>query len=292
MRFILQDDVYEHLPPDWDGLVANANAYMERKVAEARTVAEVAGKSPAEIENLVLEARHQAINAKSDVWRTAKDALRLASYGKCWYCESLQDRSDKSTDHFRPKNRVCEATVDHPGYWWLAFDWRNYRYSCTYCNSKRRDIDGGTEGGKQDHFPIIPPPLHAQSDTDPQDRAKLLDPTDDNDTKLLTFLPNGFPDTVKKDQLSIDRVNESIRLYHLNHSALVKKRKRLSNDISQHVKNANAASASGDEDSYRFHKKEIIKRIRANAEYSTAARVYLQAYRTNTWVEEILSRDL
>ena len=92
--------------------------------------------------------------------------------------------------------------------------------------------------------------------------------------------------------MSIDRVNESVRLYHLNHAALVKRRKRLADDISQHVKNANAATGLGDEANYRFHKKEIIKRVRANGEFSTAARVYLQAHRTHQWVEEILSRDL
>jgi len=70
------------------------------------------------------------------------------------------------------------------------------------------------------------------------------------------------------------------------------KRKRLANDISQHVVNANAAIACGDDGHLRYHKKEIIKLVRANAEYSTAARVYLQAHRTHPWVEEILSRDL
>jgi uncharacterized protein (TIGR02646 family) len=291
MRFILQDDVYDGLPPNWNDRVTKAKAYVEGKVKKARAAAVAAGNSSAEIEERVLEARHQAINAKSAVWRAAEKALRMASHGKCWYCESSQGRSDMPVDHFRPKNSVSEA-IDHPGYWWLAFDWRNYRYSCTYCNSKRRDIDGGTEGGKQDHFPIIPPPPHARSDTDPRDRAKLLDPTDDADTKLLTFLPNGFPHPMKGDPVSIDRVKESVGMYHLDHGPLVKRRKRIADDISQHVENANAASASGDEVNYRFHKKEIIKRVRANADYSSAARVYLQAYRTHHWVEEILSHDL
>jgi uncharacterized protein (TIGR02646 family) len=291
MRFILQDDVYDHLPPDWDDLVKKAKAFVEREVTKARTSAVTTGKSPEETEKLAFEVRHKAINSKSSVWRKAEKALQLASHGKCWYCESYQDRSDKPVDHFRPKNRVYEAT-DHPGYWWLAFDWMNYRYSCTYCNSRRRDIEGGTQGGKQDHFPIIPPPPHAMSATDPIDRAKLLDPTDDNDTKLLTFLPNGFPHPKNRDQTSIDRVEASVTLYHLDHGALVRKRRRIADDICQHVNNANAAKSTGDEVNYRYHKKEIIKRVRANAEYSSAARVYLQVYRTHQWVEEILSHDL
>ncbi|HWO33074.1 MAG TPA: hypothetical protein VNO32_30120, partial [Candidatus Acidoferrum sp.] len=175
MRYIVQDDVFDRLPPNWDELVAKAKAYVEEEVNKARTKALAEGKSAEEIDKLDLEARHKAINARSSVWRSAEQALRLASHGKCWYCESSQDRSDKPVDHFRPKNKVFEAE-GHPGYWWLAFDWTNYRYSCTYCNSKRRDIEGRTEGGKHDHFPIIAPPPHARSDADPQDRAKLLDP--------------------------------------------------------------------------------------------------------------------
>ena len=291
MRFILQDDVYDNLPSDWDDRVVKAKTYMERKVTEAREAAVAAGKSQIEIEALILEARHKAINRKSSVWHATEEALSKASHEKCWYCESIQSRSDKPVDHFRPKNSVSEAT-GHPGYWWLAFDWKNYRYSCTYCNSRRRDINGGTEGGKQDHFPIIPPPPHARAASDPLDKAKLLDPTNDNDTKLITFLQNGVPCPTKHDRESIDRVEESIRLYHLDHRPLVIKRKRLADDISQLVNNANVANTSGDEENYRYNKKEIIKRVRANAEYSIAARVYLQTYQTNEWVKEILSRDL
>ena len=291
MRFIIQDDVYDNLPPNWDDLVTNAKAYVDQKVTEAKTEAQSSGKSPLEIESVVLRARRKAINNKKSVWRAAGDALRLASNKKCWYCESLQDRSDNPIDHFRPKNSVNEAD-NHPGYWWLAFEWKNFRYSCTYCNSRRRDVEGGTEGGKQDHFPIIPPPSHARSENDPEDRAKLLDPTNDNDTKLLTFLQNGYPSPMKQDSLSIDRVNESIRLYHLDHSVLVRKRKRLCFEISQHVDSANIAKSSNTDLDFRFHKKEIIKLVRAQAEYSSAARIYLQAHRTHQWVEEILDRDL
>ena len=288
MRFILQDDVYDNLPATWNDLVSKATAYVERKVKDASATAVAAGELPAKIEEAIVEARSKAINAKSDVWRAAEPAIQKASHGKCWYCESRQDRSDMPVDHFRPKNSVSEA-VGHPGYFWLAFDWTNFRYSCTYCNSRRRDVVSGTEGGKQDHFPIIPPPPHARCETDPKDRAKLLDPTNDSDTKLLTFLANGFPRSAKRDPASVDRVNESIRLYHLDHHALVRKRKRIADDISQHV---NAASAAGNDIDYRFHKKEIIKRVRADAECSSAARVYLQVHRAHAFVEEILGRDL
>jgi hypothetical protein len=158
MRFILQEDVYDYLPDDWQERVDEAADYVEKKVATAKKDAVARGIGGAEIDALCLQARHKAINAKSSVWRAAGTALRRASHDKCWYCETRENRSDKPVDHFRPKNSVIEDDT-HPGYTWLAFDWTNLRLSCTFCNSKRRDLEGGTEGGKQDHFPIIPPPL-------------------------------------------------------------------------------------------------------------------------------------
>lgn len=291
MRFILQDDVYENLPADWDEKVTAALKYVDGKVIIARAAAVAKGKNGVELEEICLVARHKAINAKSAVWRAADEALRKASHDKCWYCEIKQDRSDKPVDHFRPKNSVVEDET-HPGYTWLAFDWRNFRLSCTFCNSKRRDLEGGTKGGKHDHFPIIPPPAYARSAADPRENPKLLDPTNDTDTKLLTFLPNGFPHPSNDVARTKDRVEASIELYHLKQISLVRKRKRLAADIAEHVSKGDEAKASNDDSNLRYHKKEIIKKVRAQAEISTAARIFLGAYRDRPWVAEILSRDL
>src|SRR5689334_10274966 len=249
MRFILQDDVYDNLPDDWDDKVAAAVKYVDDKVAAARADAIAKGKAGAELEDICLVARHKAIKAKSAVWRAADAALRKASHDKCWYCEIRQDRSDKPVDHFRPKNSVVEDTT-HPGYTWLAFDWLNFRLSCTYCNSKRRDLEGGTKGGKQDHFPIIPPPPHARSAIDTRDHPKLLDPADDVDTKLLTFRPNGFPHPANDTARTIERVEASIELYHLKQVSLVRKRKRLAADIAEHVSKGDEAKAANDDSNF------------------------------------------
>ncbi|MEQ9566880.1 MAG: hypothetical protein RLN85_13900, partial [Pseudomonadales bacterium] len=78
----------------------------------------------------------------SDVWRCLKDALAALSDKRCWICEAPATRSDNAVDHFRPKNRVAEATKKHAGYKWLAFEVSNFRYACTFCNSKRIDREG------------------------------------------------------------------------------------------------------------------------------------------------------
>lgn len=83
---------------------------------------------------------------------------------RCAYCESpLElDRYEGDAEHFRPKGRItyrdaagtrqiarCKLSdgyeMDHPGYFWLAYDWRNLVPACAPCNSGR---------GKVDQFPI------------------------------------------------------------------------------------------------------------------------------------------
>ena len=84
---------------------------------------------------------------------------------KCAYCETLigATRAPGHAEHFRPKSGtknkdniedryVTGATIDHdgskidhPGYFWLAYNWKNLVPSCTNCN---------TGPGKKNMFPI------------------------------------------------------------------------------------------------------------------------------------------
>ena len=100
------------------------------------------------------EDRSGIINKTSSqkLWKDLKPFFEKASHKKCWYCESRQSRSDKAVDHFRPKGAIRDDSLGHAGYWWLAFEPKNYRYSCTFCNSRRKSDD--TAGGKWDYFPL------------------------------------------------------------------------------------------------------------------------------------------
>ena len=103
---------------------------------------ERARKAQGVIKDLTPEERTKRVNACAYIWHELKEELEKCSHHKCWYCESNQDRSDNNVDHFRPKGRVTECP-DHEGYWWLAFIWTNYRFSCTFCNSRRKDPETG-----------------------------------------------------------------------------------------------------------------------------------------------------
>ena len=68
------------------------------------------------------------IDANSGVWGEIKNELLEMSHGKCWYSEAPDAVSDWHVDHFRPKKRALdEDKTEHEGYYWLAFDWKNYR---------------------------------------------------------------------------------------------------------------------------------------------------------------------
>jgi hypothetical protein len=73
--------------------------------------------------------RRQRANQGPDggVWKAAKVQLGRESHGKCAFCESpAATVAYCDVEHFRPK--------DH--YWWLAYCWDNYSFSCQLCNQK------------------------------------------------------------------------------------------------------------------------------------------------------------
>jgi hypothetical protein len=189
---------------------------------------EKARKALTEVRNAAPEERANVIEKNSEIWRDLKVRLRRMSHGKCWYCEAKIEQGD--VDHFRPKNKVSEAP-DHEGYWWLAFDTDNFRYSCPFCNRPNQDKilvdeyndDGeseedeekndtgntetesciperalikGSKGGKGTHFPLYPGTKRAYNEADRsvlmREMPLLLDPTVATDTMLLSFDDEGL----------------------------------------------------------------------------------------------------
>ena len=71
------------------------------------------------------------------LWSEAKvkKFLYESQYGKCCYCERKRDKIEVDVEHFRPKAGVEEAE-DHPGYWWLAYNWENLLIACKKCNQE------------------------------------------------------------------------------------------------------------------------------------------------------------
>lgn len=246
--------------------------------------------------------RDEIIEKHSALWREIRNDLRRLSHGKCWYCESIEIRSDCPVDHFRPKKRVA-GVPDHPGYWWLAFDITNFRFCCTFCNSRRIDQETGFAGGKVDHFPLEDEAARAYS---PEDDAfaecpTLLDPTDPLDPPLLWFDERGeaTPRRSRDENLTdFRRAQTSIELYHLNHSQIVSTRAAVAAAMRRHVRNVDAYLRRQTPDlpadtttrqALRSELKDIKRLLDRATPFSAAARCVLQGYRSRPWVDEVLA---
>src|SRR5436853_5023521 len=230
MRYI---DIEELNPPlEWQHRAADALDALRGEIHAAETVALAKGQD-------ISVARRQAVRAGLEVaarqalWRELAPRFRDLRNGKCWYSESRNPGSDKNIDHFRPKGGVEEDKA-HEGYWWLAFDWRNFRYACQWCNQRRNDKANKTSGGKGEHFPLAPNSFRAYRETDDCDNEdiELLDPADPDDWKLLTFRPDGHPTpAMPEGTREYLRAAISIEVYHLHCREFVDERRAVAGSV-------------------------------------------------------------
>jgi len=244
--------------------------------------------------------RAKIINKTSSqkLWKELKPYFEKASNKKCWYCESRQSRSDKSVDHFRPKGAVRDDTLGHAGYWWLAFEPDNYRYSCTFCNSRRKSEE--TEGGKWDFFPLEDDSkrLKEGSKNYSGEGALLIDPCNSNEPGWLWFNESGavtskYPKDEKPGRYR--RVMKSIELYHLDHPDLIEERliiaERMSDLIDEGEELEKACDAdinTGAAGELKKIKEQLAKFIEHDAEYSACAKSILLGHREKDWVMEVI----
>jgi uncharacterized protein (TIGR02646 family) len=300
MRFV--DIGLLELPNGWQARADQALNDLRTEVAEADAVARLAGQDP-------VVARKNAITAglaqpgRQAIWRDLNPYLAALRKGKCWYSESKNPTADKNVDHFRPKNRVAED-ADHEGYWWLAFRARNYRYSSQWCNQRRVDDNSGTSGGKGDHFPLTSD-FRARQEVDNTDLESpvLLDPTDPNDWKLLTFRTDGHPTPAKNPGTEeYRRAATSINVYHLHCKELVDDRRTVAGIIQRIVEDLERLRPNIEDPAmralYKSREIELLRAIDHDSEYSAAALAYAKAevYKLELghqvkreWLEEILN---
>ena len=172
--------------------------------------------------------------------------------GKCWYTEAPQAGTDTDVDHFRPKNSVkgvsrslpeSDEIESHPGYWWLAFEPNNYRFSCIVANRPRRDIETGHLGGKVDEFPISNEDQRAWTPDDDykEEQPLLIDPCNPAEIALITFAANGEA-LESHSETEMPRLHKkahrSIALYHLNHTDFVKARMEIRDKLQRSIEDA------------------------------------------------------
>lgn len=168
------------------------------------------------------EERDRIIDNNSELWGELKDWLLKFSCGKCWFSEAKDTFSHWDVEHFRPKKSAKELDGrEREGYWWLAFDWRNYRICGNVGNRKKGAF-----------FPLHPDckPATCEARHLLQDEIfVLLDPTREGDPDLISFDERGMakamPGIGEWPRL---RVEESIKRFKLNgHEALREARQKV-----------------------------------------------------------------
>jgi hypothetical protein len=164
--------------------------------------------------------RNEIIDRNASLWGELKTWLLGLSAGKCWFSEARDCFSHWDVEHYRPKKvaKNLDGSERHDGYWWLAFEWSNFRICGNVGNRK-----------KGSYFPLREG-THAATAVDrniDDELPYLLDPTRPEDPLLLCFDASGdvkpLPDL---DPWSKARVEESIKRYKLReHEPLVEARR-------------------------------------------------------------------
>src|SRR5262249_50347678 len=119
------------------------------------------------MEQAVAKDEKYKVKIKRELYKRAMPFLLKLFNGKCAYCEgALAADQPGDVEHYRPKGRIKDDAgkivtvlidgeeVEHPGYWWLAYEWTNLLPSCIDCNRARGHGDDDEEAGKGEQFPV------------------------------------------------------------------------------------------------------------------------------------------
>lgn len=214
--------------------------------------------------------RDKFIKDNDSLWTDLKDWLLEKTYHKCWYSEARESVSYYEIDHFRPKTK----------YWWLSFDWTNYRIIGNMCNRKKWAKFPLKKGS-----PIANDPGCCLDD----EKVCLLDPRNPNDPELLTFDETGYSSpSLPEGVWEFDRASTTIETINLNLYTLVDNRKTLWVTCNRHIIIAQnlliALSKIPDHDSelYKLIEKEyegiiidLTDMIHPRSQFSSTARTCL-----------------
>lgn len=285
MRYIKQNDLMGSISDAWS---ENAIAALES------------------LKNTPIEDRSDLINKNYTIWSELKTAMAALSHQKCWYSEKRIAVSELEVDHFRPKSRVTGVTPTHKGYWWLAFDWRNFRLAYSLINKRRTDSREGDVQGKGCYFPLVDETARV-SDVAPAsvagERPKLIDPCVASDILLLDYAVEDGKVVerykAEEDVTRSERAKVSVELFHLNEGTLIRDRHELFVAISYSVRrieqlesDRQASGALTDKQSVEFDNliNQIADRINASAPFSAFARACLRQNGDLGWNSELLAR--
>lgn len=224
-----------------------------------------------------VDERKAFIDEHYGVWKKIRNELLAMSFHKCWYSEATNPVSDWHIDHFRPEKRISDDDGKYDGYYWLAFDWTNYRVSGAILNRK-----------KSDTFPLAPGCERATWDNRDlnQEIYMILDPADKQDPYLLIYDEEGLPKPINpQDPRIVERVRVTKELLKLDDDDLVRERKdkwlEIAGDIEEIIEAVPADYANCQKDHHRrvdrLHEK-LKAKLAPDAAYASTARACAKCF--------------
>jgi hypothetical protein len=198
--------------------------------------------------------------------RAVKKAFAAAQSDKCCFCEGVFNAHYiGDVEHYRPKGAVREGKkVIYPGYYWLAFEFRNLFFACADCNQYR----------KRDQFPLVDEGARARSHRDNVDLEDplILDPSGPRDPRLhIRFfhdVPVGISDAGRRTIIALKLDREPLN------QARRKLIRRLKDHLST-VRNLQNDPRPEIVDKVTFARLELAEAVRPDAEFSAAAQDFL-----------------
>lgn len=215
------------------------------------------------------------IAGNDNMWGEIKQLFCDALQRKCWYSESINDFAHCHVDHFRPKSKAFDENgVDQGGYWWLAFNWRNYRYAAPAGNVR-----------KKDYFHVNANKANLPADALENEDIRFLDPTEPEDPNKLKFDNEGIISPKETVVASRDYIQAeyTIRRMNLNMEGLKEGRKdkyrktaRLIRQVQQLLVLQVASVDMARKQTIRAKQVQLIELAGRYSEYSAAVKYCLR----------------
>ena len=205
------------------------------------------------------EERNALIDAKSAHWGALKEWLQALSAGKCWFSEVREFYSHYDVEHFRPKKEAKSLDdAERDGYWWLAFDYMNFRLCGNVGNRKKGGWFPLREGSLRSTY------AHPCEESETR---YLLDPIDDDDVALIAFDEEGkvipMPGITAWEQ---ERVIETVKRLKLNeHVPLAEARRKVWQQVDKLIEdftNAKTRCNTGNNPAAKEKLRQVRARVR------------------------------
>lgn len=218
--------------------------------------------------------RNTIIDQNENLWTELKDFLLSISKEKCWYSEAKDVYNHLHVDHFRPKKiALGKDKKDHGGYWWLAFNWLNYRV-----------CGGAGNVRKKDKFAVYSNKANQPTASIEDENIYFLDPTEEEDVLKITFNSSGEITPITKKGWDFKRADYTIESLNLNFKKLKEARKALWVKCFTLIKETQELMTQNNETpsaNRRGQIKEKIKRLKElvqeNAPFSATAKSCLNS---------------